>query len=330
MKRSKKILFSTLIALMLSCNCTVSDASTLRWFVNENGVKINLNLFNKLSSMGFTEREINYLTLEEVNKYDSFNVIALNYSSNKKISSNKVKYLSNSNNSYTERDDRKIETYVTWYNIESDTQNYIMAKTNFYWLYGPAERHYDVIGQYFGSDLLARFVYVDGGQKPEFTAKLSYVENYSYHYESDISEPKDESYTKTHVLTTDSSSCDETSAEYSIDSHILVRFDLPANENSETHGGDDYFHQYSYTRRNYTDFEFSLISYYVPKTRDTINTSIAGFYNHQIDGAMYDLSEVKLSTKSPYIYFDFSVFEHLWNKPEYDDEISSVTAVTRV
>lgn len=58
--------FSTLIALMLSCNCTVSDASTLRWFVNENGVKINLNLFNKLSSMGFTEREINYLTLEEV------------------------------------------------------------------------------------------------------------------------------------------------------------------------------------------------------------------------------------------------------------------------
>ncbi len=132
-------------------------------FVNDQGVKIYEKDYKKFLSIGVNDKEIQFLTQTEYDEYSKINPIQTLKSESvyNKINS-KIKLANKSDSSSNEDTYRKVETYVTWYNVENMTKSSIFVKTNFSFLSSKTLKIKDLLGIGFGSNVTTDYVQVSG------------------------------------------------------------------------------------------------------------------------------------------------------------------------
>lgn len=142
-------------------------------FVNDNGVKIYDNDYHKFLSIGINEKEIQFLTQTEYDEYSKINPIQTLKSENVLNEINtKAKLANKSDFSQNDDGERKVETYLTWYNVENMEKSSFFVKTNFSFLSSKKLKIKDLLGIGFGDNVTTDYVQVSGkGQRPRFSDK---------------------------------------------------------------------------------------------------------------------------------------------------------------
>ncbi len=320
----KNILTSIILTICLQSTIFTKSNSNLV-MINDNGLKIYQTDYNKMLSMGVTDKEIKSLTKNELLEYSKMNIVSISKFSNK---NDKIKKANIDGNSSSSKNNRKIETYVTWFNIENVASSYYYVKVNVDWLVTPADRLTDIIGVYFGNENQMQYVNTNSGQKMKFSSKLFYDEYYYYDYKSSISSPKHEEYTKSHTITKDSYSTDIDSFSYGIGQHFLLKYTLPADRYVETKPDPDYGNQESLLKQQYSNFSFTLGAYFAPVYSTVVRSSFSGYYSHQKSGRSINFSDLELSTSAPFIKINVPWYQFI-NKPTIDEVITSTTFVSK-
>ncbi len=323
---------SKLLILLVSCVSLVGITSSMSnnplVLINDNGVKIYQKDFDKMLKIGVSERQINFITQNELDDFSKMNIISVKKSTNYHNSSENLKQIKNSNKSgysSNSKDNEKIETYVTWYNVENVSTCYYYVRVNVTWSSSPKDRLTDMIGTYFGSENQMQYVNTSTGQKPKFDSSLIYDKYYYYDYKSSISSPQHEEYEKTIVVSQNSYSNSDTS--YSIGDHFTVKYNLPTDKYVKTEPYSEYGNQESLLIETYTNFSLSLSAYFAPVSSTVIRSSFGGYYCHQTKGSILDFTQVNFSTSAPFISVNTDIGG--WFNKNNGDTISSTTFVEK-
>lgn len=319
----KKVIAVELICSLLFVSKTTINSPIL---INDNGIAIYEAEYNKLKEIGITDREIQTLKEDEYKEYIQMNVLKVYKTSSQTNETlyKKANYLNDDGYSYYDSSDRKIETYVTWYNIENTSTSYFFVKVNLDYKSDPINRNADILGVYFGSENQMQYVMYNGGQRPKFSSKFFYTMDYYHDVQPFYGKPvHEEYYGRQFEEVYDSYS--NSGYNYSINRSFSVRYVLPSEYYAKTEANPEYANQKSETMKHYYDFSFTMSAYFEPVYSDAIRSSFSGFHSHQTSGLVVDFPNIEFSVSPPFVTIGSGV-----SPLTYFIEISSVTFVSAV
>ena len=278
-----------------------TKVSADEYFYNDNGIYISKENFLKLKSLGFTDREINFIEVEEFEKLISYSVIDTKVYTNQPLEIIETNYLMTVNNltsseNYTDSDYRKTFTLHASFMEEINGQDVFFVKSTLVWDQNPIFRYDDVISISKSDNLHFLPHYLNGTQYPWVRGAINYKETivnkingeitYEYeHYVNEFFEPYDTSNIK-------------------IESNgVIGKINLPDNNAKTT--TDDEGNEY-YEGKTYTEIVVSLYAYFIPESLP-VNTptqvvgTFSGGYIHNNIIPLVNFNNVTISINLPYI-----------------------------
>lgn len=261
-------------------------------YINENDVLIHESVYDKMILIGLDQREINSLNQEEYDKYMGMIITHTSKTSTSEsfIEINNQKSDGSNASSSVTHLNRTLVTTGTWYKTDGYNDE-LLIKVTVTWSSPPRNRDIDIIGIGFANTVQARPIIIDGSQRPDFSSKLFYTEEYYHTYNDDsLSTPLKTHYFKNHEVLIDGRHTD--SYNYSLDHDLEVMHVLPKNlSHSRYEHGADYLNGVSERYRVFTDFSYTLEARFTPKLSDLNSVSFTGFFRHKKGGLFSSFDE---------------------------------------
>ena len=305
----KKTLIITTALVATLFGIGFANASATNKYLNENGIQINQNQYDKLISVGYTDKEIEKISKEKFDKVMNMNIIYQNIDTkyayfteieekenqngivaNNELSLYDVNGTSSNSSGYV-----KVDVYGTYYsNIGSNGQFFV--KVNIDYDLNVKNRLEDIIGINFSDNVQSKYEYISGSQRPKFEAKLTYTEDY-YCRDYTTSE-KITQYSEEHEVIYNGD--DMNNYQYYIDRGLIVKFDLPSNFYNNSSSSQIK----QEVKIDYRDFYMTLEADFVPKQANINAATFAGISVIQNEGGGIDWKKIKLTTTPPFFDYD--------------------------
>lgn len=334
LKKTKMFVLLAMIVITLFSSFSLS-AMAEDLYVNDQGVEIDNETYNKLMIVGYTKDEIHNLSVENVEKIRNMNILFTNkemqYLKNTKyyyedgsyetksqvVSQSDVLNRKNSFSlvgSYPSEfvsitiDYTLMEVYGTYY-YDREDYGVFFIKVNVTWLNTPNDRFEDIIGINFTDELQINNV----GNNIDFIAKFNYTEHYYQDYRHQYGEPLIENRETKKEEVIDGS--DGGKYKYDLGKGIAVRFALPRNSVYDySNEIVDQHHEY-----NYYDFFMTIEANFIPKFDNIVAEQFVGLYVNQSGAGNIDFGKISLSTAYPYFQYENSFWV---NDPSFDTPIT--------
>lgn len=319
-----KILLTTfLLGSILNLNSKINTDDV--FYINDNKVEMTEENYNKLLQLGYTERELKYLTQKEYNEKSDFNVCATfsqsyiqktttYYDKNGIVKSNiqniseeqSAKELQEKNSSLETMSTKESYNYVDEYkkftffgstikyneddNEEDDNEEKTkyFVKVNLDWLTTPIERYEDFIGIVF-SDV----VQIQTDNSIIFESSFIYTQTTRRYYSTLIDVIQNDSSTVEYIVR------NPNEINYNADEGLTVEYDLPLDINVRD-CGSTYLYEYQVTNQK---FSMSLSATFFPTLTTLISAPFAGVYSHKKIGLNISIGGIELSFSAPYFGF---------------------------
>lgn len=321
----KGLIITTTIALTLFV-VSLASVSATNNYANLNGIEITQKQYDKLKSVGYTDKEIETLNREKYDKVMNMEIISQNVNStygyydkidennnqNGIIASNR-NYLNDENeHSYNKGGYVKVDMFGTYYRNRG-TQGEFFVKVNVDYDLNVKNRLEDIIGINFGDNIQSKYEYISGSQRPKFEAKLTYTED--YYCRDYTTTEKITQYTKEHEVIYHGDDLNQ--YQYYIDKGLIVKFDLPSNYNNDSSSSQIKQEKHI----NYYDFYMTLEGDFVPKQAGINSTTFAGISVIQNEGGGIDWKKIKLTTTPPYFEYNDNWW---WPDPHFEQPVGTL------
>ncbi len=285
-------------------------------FVNDQGVKIYVKDYNKFLSIGVNDKEIQFLTQTEYDEYSKINPIqTLKSESIHNEIDTKKKFSNREGNSSKTDSTRKIETFVTWYNVENVASSAIFVKTNVYILSTKSCRIKDLIGITYSDNVTTDYIYVSGkGQRPNFSAKQFYTEDYSRTATGLGMTPESEQYTKQICIEKEGYNCEDYKFELYKD--IAVDFSVPSDYHYQSTPNEEYAQIDEKIDQTFSNFSYTFSQYFLCSQTTLNAVSFNGFFSEQRLGVAFTIDSITISINPPNVTLS-SVFGNKFNDTIY-------------
>ena len=311
-----------------------------KMYVNENNISITSEDYNKLLSVGYTEKEIAKMDEISINKVLSMDIVSISVSEqyvktvtmenedgeieSENILMSKEDVYSELNSSIVPNAtypsesssvtvDYKYLTINGTYYYDQENEGVFFVKVNVEWLDTPPKRYEDIISINFTDDVQLKSYYSGGNQQADFTAKFTYMEHFYQDYKHQYGNPifEDRTTEKEDIITAENTG----KYNYDLNSHIAVKFALPRDERYDYENEIvDQFHTYTYY-----DFFFTLEANFVPQFNNLNACAFAGVFIHQNGSGAIDWGNITFTPQYPY----FSYSTSFWvNDPNFDSTVS--------
>jgi len=321
----KSILTPILLTTLLSSNLVSTRVEEV-YYINENNVEMTEENYNKLMQLGYSERELRFLSQKEyddrsslmiynvmsnscVMKYTYFfenNNYVLTQSS--KISKDiAIQEINNSNNILTRGLGSEESNYTNEY-IELSLTGVVTSggasirkffvKIDAQWLSTPAYCDKDYISINIDDDIQIFNEYINGSQRPKFYSSFTYTTITRNYYNNIISGPVDNTSVTESSIEVNGDDVDQ--YKYNIDQGLVVQYELPSGFTTREEG-IGYYSEYSIT---YHNFHMSINAEFTSQIEDLCAVTFGGAYSHNDISIINNLNNVSLSLSYPFIHFD--------------------------
>lgn len=319
----KSLLAPILLTMSLNSNLIAPNFDSVVYYVNSNNVEMTEVNYNKLIQLGYTKRELEFLTLDEYIEKSGFivkNTIVDTYvqkttinemgtpNSTKQIISKQQALLEmeQKNNIHT-RTATESSNYVDEYKefsffgstiIDSDGNKKYFVKVNMDWLITPEQRYTDIIAL-----IISDAVQIESqNSNIIFDSSFIYTKYTSSYYSTSLGVIQNEADTSDYIIRVDN--LDTNDYEYIVTEGLTVQYDLPPLDSHVQENGSNYYYEY---HEIYSNFSFSLSACFYPTSTTVISAPFAGAYFHSRIGLGINMEGIQLSLFSPFIEFPFGL-----------------------
>ncbi len=324
------------IMILLICNLSNLVTANEYVYVNDNNVTISSRLYDKLVSVGYTEKEIKKLELDKIDKVKFMNIFDITKdelyvrtttvhnidgsmtSTNEYIDVNEYNesiatYASYPNEYSTVTIDYKKLTITGTYYYDQEDEGLFFIKVNVEYLDTPNDRYEDMLAINFTDDIQLKSYYSSGSQYIDFEAKITYTEHFFQDYKHQYGNPiyEDRTTEKEVVITGESVG----QYNHDLNKHIAVKFQLPKDEVWDYTGEIvDQYHEYEYY-----DFFFTMEANFIPQVTNLNACGFAGVFIHQNGFGSIDWGKITFTPTYPYFSYSTSIWV---NDPNFDATVA--------